>query len=74
MQAIKLDVKEYTAAGAAHTSLQIDGQDAGVLYLNKTELSSLVNVLRAGCRESGNIMFEHLEPQEDEFDYDVFAE
>jgi hypothetical protein len=74
MQAIKLDVKEYTAAGSAHTSLQIDGQDAGVLYLNKTELNSLVNVLRAGCRENGNIMFEHLEPQEDEFDYDVFAE
>lgn len=74
MQAIKLDVKEYTSAGAAHTSLQIDGQDAGVLYLNKNELSSLINVLQAGCRENGNIMFEHIEPQEEEFDYDVFAD
>jgi len=74
MQTIKLDVKEYTGSGVAHTSLEIDGQDTGVLYLNKSELNTLVKVMRRGCQEHDGVVFEHVEPLEEEFDYDVFTD
>ena len=66
MQTIKLDVKEYTGSGVAHTSLEIDGQDTGVLYLNKSELNTLVKVMRRGCQEHDGVVFEHVEPLEEE--------
>ena len=74
MQTIKLDVKSYTQGGAAHTSLLIDNHDVGALYLDKKELDLLVSALSVGCLQSDNIVFEQTEPDDGEFEYDVFCD
>ena len=74
MQTIRLDVRSYSSTGTAHTNLLIDGQDAGVLYLNQSELELLNKVLRAGCAEHEDVLFEQLEPDTEEFEYDVFED
>lgn len=72
MHTIRLDVKSYTDHGGAHTNLYIDGHDAGVLYLSKSELDTLVSALRVGCLQSNDIVFEQTEPESEQFEYDVF--
>jgi len=72
MHTIRLDVKSYTDRGGAHSNLYIDGHDAGVLYLSKSELDTLVSALRVGCLQSNDIVFEQTEPESEQFEYDVF--
>jgi len=74
MHTIRLDVKSYTDHGGAHSNLYIDGHDTGVLYLSKTELNTLVSALRVGCLQSNDIVFEQTEPDDGEFEYDVFCD
>ena len=72
MHTIRLDVKSYTDHGGAHSNLYIDGHDAGVLYLSKSELDTLVSALRVGCLQSNDIVFEQTKPESEQFEYDVF--
>lgn len=72
MRSIKLDVKSRTQGGVAHTNLIIDGQDVGALYLDSDELELIAKAFRDGSRNSNDIMFEQLEPDDAEFEYDPF--
>lgn len=74
MRSIKLDVKSRTQGGVAHTNLIIDGQDVGALYLDSDELELIANMLRDGSKNSNEIMFEQLEPDDAEFEYDPFGD
>jgi hypothetical protein len=71
MHTVKLSVNSRTSVGGAHTSLIIDGQDTGVLYLNPEEKDILVQVLQAGARELDSVVFQQEEP-ESEVDFDIF--
>ena len=73
MHTVKLSVNSRTSVGGAHTSLIIDGQDTGVLYLNPEEKDILVQVLQAGSRELDNVVFQQEEP-DSEIDFDIFDE
>lgn len=72
MQTVKLDIASYTTTGVAHTSLTINGNDVGMLYLDKHDLETLGAILEKGCNLSDDILFEQNEPEAEEFDYDVF--
>lgn len=72
MHTIRLEIKSYTDHGGAHSGLIIDGKDTGVLYLSKAELDTLVSALRVGCLQSTDIVFEQTEPDDEQFEYDVF--
>ena len=72
MHTVKLDVRARTDHGCAHLYLYIDGHDTGALYLNQTELDILVSALRSGCLQSNDVVFEQTEPEDGQFEYDVF--
>ncbi len=74
MHSVKLDVRSHTDHGCAHAHLCIDGHDTGALYLNQTELTILVSALRSGCLQSNDVIFEKTEPDDGQFEYDVFDE
>lgn len=74
MQSIKLDVKSYTQGGVAHVNLIINDQDTGVLYLDRTEFELLCKTLQAGTTDADDVLFEQVEPVEEEFDYDIFED
>lgn len=74
MHTIKLDVKSYTSAGVAHANLIVNGQDTGVLYLDEQELKALTSTLDIGAKQSDDVLFEQLEPDTAEFDYDIFED
>jgi hypothetical protein len=71
MQTIKLSVNSLTSSGGAHTSLIIDGQDTGVLYLNPTEKDLLLKVLQSGAQQLDNVSFVE-EDSDSEIDFDIF--
>lgn len=73
MHTIKLSVNSHTNAGGAHTSLIIDGQDSGVLYLNPEEREILVRTLQAGAKELHDVQFTEEDP-DSEIDFDIFDE
>lgn len=73
MRTVKLSVESWTSSGGAHTSLIIDGQDTGRLYLNREEYDLMVMLLQAGARETGNVNIQIDEP-DSEIDYDIFDE
>ena len=74
MQSIKLDVKSYTQGGVAHVNLIINEQDTGVLYLDKVEFDLLCKTLSNGVTNESDVLFEQIEPEEEEFDYDIFED
>ena len=74
MQSINLDVKSYTEGGVAHVNLIINEQDTGVLYLDRAEFDILCKTLQTGAKEAKDVLFEHVEPSEEEFDYDIFED
>ena len=74
MRNIKLDVKSRTQGGVAHTNLIIDGQDVGALYLDPDELELIANTFRDGATNTQDVVFEQLEPDDAEFEYDPFED
>lgn len=49
MQEIKLCVTSRSGSGSVHSSLEINGNNAGVLYLTTSELEILSKVLNTGA-------------------------
>lgn len=49
MQEIKLCVTSRSGTGSVHSNIQINGNDAGVLYLTSSELDILSKVLNSGA-------------------------
>jgi hypothetical protein len=66
---IKIEVLPSSSSNVVHASLFVGdtSRDIGTLYMTHDEYDELVNVLRAGCIDTG-FTFENID--ERSFDYD----
>jgi hypothetical protein len=71
MNSLELEVVTLTSGGGAHVKLNDDGENLGILYLDKRQLEAIIGILTVGSFNK-EINFSINNPfSEDELDEDL---